>query len=366
MAFGSRSMATTSPVEPTSRATSIATSPTPDPRSRTRCPSPMPASRKNLWVMGATRAACRISRSCSASVLPSGYSAERWLVVIVAEGMLMRSLATNIDYISHHQFTAVDVERGTGDVAGGLGGGEANQIGDFEGGAEARHGITCGETFEQLVRGMFASQLGIDHAGADGVYGDAELAELFRGRARQSEKSGLRCRVVRTAERAHHPAGRGRDINDAAVVLGAHCRKNGFRHQERRGKVDLDHSTPFLGGEIGEACRQRKRGVVDEDVDPSEACERAARDLLGDAVRRDVARHSKGPLADFLRQRLGALPVADVHRDQGAALVQARGRSPSEATPGTGDYSDASRKISVFHLGSQDPIVADARDANAQ
>src|SRR6476661_10682105 len=213
---------------------------------------------------------------------------------------------------------------------------------------------------------MFASQLGIDHAGADGVYGDAELAELFRGRARQSEKSGLRCRVVRTAERAHHPAGRGRDINDAAIVLGAHCRKNGIRHQERRGKVDLDHSTPFVGGEIGEACRQRKRGVVDEDVDPSEACERAARDLLGKAVRRDVARHSEGPLADFLRQRLGALPVADVHRDQGPALVQARCGSPSEAAPGTGDYSDASRKISVFHLESQDPIVADARDANAQ
>jgi hypothetical protein len=46
--------------------------------------------------------------------------------------------------------------------------------------------------------------------------------------------------------------------------------------------------------------------------------------------------------------------------------VQARGRSPSDAAPGTGDYSDASRKISVFHLGSQDQIVADARDANAQ
>jgi len=91
-----------------------------------------------------------------------------------------------------------------------------------------------------------------------------------------------------------------------------------------------------------------------------------ARDLVRDAGRRDVSRHSEGALADFLRQRLGALPVADVHRDQGAALVQARRGSPSEAAPGAGDYSDASRKISVFHLGSQDPIVADARDANAQ
>ena len=44
---------------------------------------------------------------------------------------------------------------------------------------------------------------------ADGVHGDAELAELLGRRARQSEQSGLRRRVVRTAERAHHAAGRG-------------------------------------------------------------------------------------------------------------------------------------------------------------
>jgi hypothetical protein len=148
---------------------------------------------------------------------------------------------------------------------------------------------------------------------------------------------------------AHHPAGRGRDINDAAVVLGAHCRKNGFRHQERRCEVDLDYSAPLLGGEIGEACRHRERGVVDQDVDPSEAFERAARDLVGDAVRRDVSRHGEGALADFLRQRLGALMVADVHCDRGSALVQARCGSPSEAAPRTGDDGDASRKISVFH-----------------
>jgi hypothetical protein len=63
---------------------------------------------------------------------------------------------------SHHQVAAVDVEGRAGDVAGSLRGGEANQIGDFERSAEARHGIARGKTFEQLVRGMFARQLGID------------------------------------------------------------------------------------------------------------------------------------------------------------------------------------------------------------
>jgi len=52
---------------------------------------------------------------------------------------------------SHHQVAAVDIEGRAGDVAGGLGGGEANQIGDFDRGAEPRQGITRGETFEQLV-----------------------------------------------------------------------------------------------------------------------------------------------------------------------------------------------------------------------
>ena len=59
--------------------------------------------------------------------------------------------------------------------------------------------------------------------------------------------------------------------------------------------------------------------------------------------------YGEGALADFLRQRLGPLAVADVHRDRGAALVQARCGSPSEAAPRTGDDGDATRKISVFH-----------------
>ena len=47
---------------------------------------------------------------------------------------------------------------------------------------------------------MFTRPPGIDHTGTDSVHGDTELAELLRGRARQSEKSSLRCRIVRTAK----------------------------------------------------------------------------------------------------------------------------------------------------------------------
>jgi hypothetical protein len=57
---------------PTSRPSSNATSPTPDPTSSTRWPGPIPASRKHCSVCGFTHCACRIKRSCSASVTPRG------------------------------------------------------------------------------------------------------------------------------------------------------------------------------------------------------------------------------------------------------------------------------------------------------
>src|SRR4030095_8282562 len=52
---------------------------------------------------------------------------------------------------SHHQVATVDVKRSASYVTGGVGRAETNQMGDFESGAEARHGITGGETFDQLV-----------------------------------------------------------------------------------------------------------------------------------------------------------------------------------------------------------------------
>src|SRR6266567_7918605 len=80
----SRSTPSTFPEGPTSRAASIATSPTPQPISKTRWPALMPASRKNRSEWGARRAACRIRRSCSASVLPSAYGEAGLLVLMLA------------------------------------------------------------------------------------------------------------------------------------------------------------------------------------------------------------------------------------------------------------------------------------------
>src|SRR6185437_9013040 len=109
---------------------------------------------------------------------------------------------------SHHEIAAVDVERRAGDVARGLGGGEANEVGDFPSRPEARDGISSRESLEQLGRRVLVGQLGVDHARTHRVHGDAEPSELFRGSARQPEQTGLRRRVVGAAQRAHHTAGR--------------------------------------------------------------------------------------------------------------------------------------------------------------
>src|SRR5262245_32740367 len=132
-------------------------------------------------------------------------------------------------------------------------------------------------------------------------------------------------------------------------MLGTHRRKNGFRHQERRGEVDLDRFAPFLNTKIRKPGRQRKCRVVHENVDPSKTFDRALHNVVGDAFHCEITRHRECALTDFLRQRLSAFKIADIHGDRSSALVQTRRGRPSKAAPGTGDYRDAPGKISVFH-----------------
>jgi len=108
-------------------------------------------------------------------------------------------------------------------------------------------------------------------------------------------------------------------------VLGTHCRKNCFRHQERSGEVDLDRFAPFLRAEIGKPSRQRKRGVVYENVDPSKTFERTLRNVIRNAFRGDIAGHCEGALAnaDWLYE-------GDVFY---AALPDASGGCPGSMVP---------------------------------
>src|SRR5438874_4996360 len=71
--------------------------------------------------------------------------------------------------------------------------------------------------------------------------------------------------------------------------------------------IALRHSSAVRSGKRVD---HRKRRVIYQDVDPSEASERSTRDLVEDAVCHDASRHGQGALADFLRRRRGALAVA--------------------------------------------------------
>src|SRR5258708_32589333 len=112
------------------------------------------------------------------------------------QGFVAEALPTNAAGRagSHHQIAAVDVERRAGDVAGRLRRREADQVGHFQRRPEPRHGIARRQPLQQLGRGVLARQLAVDHPGADGVDGDAELPQLLRRRPRQAEHPRLRGR----------------------------------------------------------------------------------------------------------------------------------------------------------------------------
>ena len=103
---------------------------------------------------------------------------------------------------SHHQVAAVDVERRAGDVAGRLRCGEADQVGNFERGAEARNRIarrrgassSSGDAFSRV------SSVSI-MPGQTAFTVMPNLPELLRRRARQARagRPSTRCSARRRA-----------------------------------------------------------------------------------------------------------------------------------------------------------------------
>src|SRR6185312_5269006 len=78
-----------------------------------------------------------------------------------------------------HQIPAIDIQRRPRDVAGGFGGEEADEVGDFDGVSETADGEGLGDGLELLGGGVFARQLGVEEPGTDSVDGDAVGSQLF-------------------------------------------------------------------------------------------------------------------------------------------------------------------------------------------
>src|ERR1041384_8395161 len=124
-------------------------------------------------------------------------------------------------------------------------------------------------------------------------------------------------------------------------MLRTHCRENSFCHEEWRSQVDLDRLAPFLCSEISKPGRKGKRGVVHQDVDPSETFGRTLRNLIGYTFGGHITRNRERTIADFLRQLLSALTIANIHRYRCPTLVQTGCNSSSKPAPRTCDYRDA-------------------------
>ena len=110
--------------------------------------------------------------------------------------------------------------------------------------------------------------------------------------------------------RARHfrdvPAGPGRDVDDAAILLLPHRRQHRAHAVEHAVQVDIDDLVPAVQFHVGPApLRHVDAGAVDQEIDPAVPAE----DLLGRLVH-------VGLVADIERDRLGlAALFGDISHD---------------------------------------------------
>ena len=120
-----------------------------------------------------------------------------------------------------------------------------------------------------------------DHVGRDVV-----LLALDGEHVGQTDEAHLRGAVVRLAEVAEDAGGR-RGEDDAAVLPLLHHAERGLRDVERALQVDVEDDLEVLRRELRERLVAQDAGVVDDDVDASEAVDRGLDDRLAALGRRD-------------------------------------------------------------------------------
>src|SRR5688572_7437631 len=104
-----------------------------------------------------------------------------------------------------------------------------------------------------------------DVPGCDSVHIDIGRAQLDCCRSSQSEDAGFGGGVVREPELAADAMDRA-DVDDFAVLVGPHDRRDGADHVKGAAEIGLDHFVPFLVFHAPQRAVARDAGVVDEDV----------------------------------------------------------------------------------------------------
>ena len=165
--------------------------------------------------------------------------------------------------------------------------------------------------------GTFAHHRG---AGLDRVDADPGALELDRERVGDPVERGLRravhpdgrCDSLRAVRRAGGRArGGARQVDDPALTALAHLRDHGLREIDRRVQVHLEHDAATTQRVLERRLVDRRRRVVDEDVDPTaEQVERGGNDRGAAVGVGEVGRHGfdRGAVSATAGERLVEAP----------------------------------------------------------
>lgn len=182
--------------------------------------------------------------------------------------------------------------------------------------------------------------------------GDAELPSLKGCDVGQPDEAELGA-AVRGAIWADALGGDAADIDDAPAALLFHDAKGGTRAEEGRPQIDGDDPVPSLGGKLVSGAAIKSPGVIDQDVQPSEAFHRLVKGTFNVFFPADIGRHCfcltpQGD--DFSLAFLDSRRVSRCQHDACPFLCQGNGDGFADSPAGTGHQGDLTVKLSRLYL----------------
>ena len=186
----------------------------------------------------------------------------------------------------------------------------------------------------------------------DGVDGDRALRQFTADDLREPDDTGLRGGVVGLPEESDRRADRG-DVDDPSAV--ADPITGGPAAVEDAGEIRVDHRLPVVSGHLPQRLVAKNAGVVDEDVEATEAIDGPidhpfdggqVADVSGDR-RRPVAEAGNGPLGSgrVLPGFIGEKPDGDIR----PGLMERLGGDEAEPLAAAGDKRRLSTEIDREH-----------------
>ena len=234
--------------------------------------------------------------------------------------------------------TAVDGEDLSGDVAGTIAAQEEDRFRQFllEAVAIERNGVVIvGADFRRM---HLLRHRGFDRAGRHRVDANAERSQFDRELFCEMREPGLAGAVGRAQRRGAHRRDR-RDVDDRAAAMLAHQRRRRLGADKRPGEVDLQDAAPVFIRGVEQRREHRDAGIVDQRVEPAEAC----------AHRRHGVRHRVG-IGDVAMQFQRVVRI-------GEPATAPRSNSPSMSSSATRQPSARNRLAVASPMPRAAPVT---------